>query len=356
MGKKLVYIIYPIPLVRRVPEFGKGTDKDVAVVKQGIRKIFSADELEIKIIVIDRRKKIDRYYFENLQKGDVSIFIGYAIDVAFVSRKNWVLVNHEYSYYIFSREKINEKILSKIDKFLCKTKIGFEVIKNFKDKYHYKFDVEYIGFTSPFFRCLKQKNWNLALHAGYATRQKNSGVVLRCWYKYHDLLDLIFIKDKEKLLEMVKKEEISEEIYQAVIKNEIKNLRYFEPMPENEFEEILCTSGLILAPSRTEGFGHFINEGRMVKSVVIVPDYPPMNELINEDSGILVRISKKYQKTEFDYFVDISEDDLHDSIIHYMELPDSVKEQMAQKSFENYVKGRKEFFERFGNLLEREIK
>jgi hypothetical protein len=47
--------------------------------------------------------------------------------------------------------------------------------------------------------------------------------------------------------------------------------------------------GIHLCTSEVEGFGHYINEARAMGALILVVDGAPMNELIDADSGILIR-------------------------------------------------------------------
>ena len=38
-------------------------------------------------------------------------------------------------------------------------------------------------------------------------------------------------------------------------------------------------------------YGHYLNEGRALGALVITTDFPPMNELVDADSGVLIAAS-----------------------------------------------------------------
>jgi hypothetical protein len=52
---------------------------------------------------------------------------------------------------------------------------------------------------------------------------------------------------------------------------------------------LLLSHAIHIMPSEREGFGHSINEGRAAGAVLLVPDHPPMNELVRGSAGLLMR-------------------------------------------------------------------
>eukprot|EP00775_Hariotina_reticulata_P003163 gene3163-3441_t len=62
----------------------------------------------------------------------------------------------------------------------------------------------------------------------------------------------------------------------------------FDPMTAPALAALMASHALHIMPSEREGFGHTINEGRAAGAVLVVPDHPPMNELVREGSGVLI--------------------------------------------------------------------
>jgi len=58
-----------------------------------------------------------------------------------------------------------------------------------------------------------------------------------------------------------------------------------------EFSKLISDSSIILCPSTMEGYGHYINQARAANAIVISTDGPPMNELVDNESGVLVKPS-----------------------------------------------------------------
>ena len=67
-------------------------------------------------------------------------------------------------------------------------------------------------------------------------------------------------------------------------------------MAEAEYMETAANHGIHICTSEHEGFGHYINEARAMGALVVTTDAPPMNELIDADSGILVKPETSYTR------------------------------------------------------------
>ena len=73
-----------------------------------------------------------------------------------------------------------------------------------------------------------------------------------------------------------------------LIKKQQDNIKYIDRrLTEDDLNTIMNSHGIHICTSSTEGFGHYINEAKSCKSV-----YIPVNELINSESGILIKPKK----------------------------------------------------------------
>ena len=120
-----------------------------------------------------------------------------------------------------------------------------------------------------------------------------------------------------------------------------------------------------MCPSAMEGWGQYIDEGRRSKSVVLTLDAPPMNELIEVKSGVLVPSIKGPSIIEIlphnwtRYLSKFANKDTYTATInnmyikiqHIIKMSESEKRKMGENAF---VKSKKdyEFFKRhFMKLL-----
>jgi len=58
----------------------------------------------------------------------------------------------------------------------------------------------------------------------------------------------------------------------------------------DEYFDMAWRYGIHLCSSEVEGFGHYINEARALAAVPVVLDAPPMNELVDKESGFLIPV------------------------------------------------------------------
>ncbi len=121
-----------------------------------------------------------------------------------------------------------------------------------------------------------------------------------------------------------------------------------------------------MCPSSTEGYGHYINEGRSVGGIIITLDAPPMNELVSSDNGILIPprsiVNSRYvtgpsipfllveNPVESEAFL-ISSEDLSLAIHKALNLPPEKREEMSRRSRERYLEDRNFFIEKIQALF-----
>jgi hypothetical protein len=65
---------------------------------------------------------------------------------------------------------------------------------------------------------------------------------------------------------------------------------YFGFLDRPEYVAQLSSAGVHLCLSEVEGFGHYINEARAMAALCVTLDAPPMNELVDANSGVLVPV------------------------------------------------------------------
>lgn len=72
----------------------------------------------------------------------------------------------------------------------------------------------------------------------------------------------------------------------------------FDPVSGGELSSLLLSHPLHVMPSEREGFGHTINEGRAAGALLVVPDHPPMNELVPPGVGVMIQPRAKFTHTD----------------------------------------------------------
>ncbi|CEG35360.1 Glycosyl transferase, family 1 [Plasmopara halstedii] len=65
------------------------------------------------------------------------------------------------------------------------------------------------------------------------------------------------------------------------------------------FGQLLTEAAYYMCPSRHEGYGHYINQARSSRALIVTTDVAPMNELITSTSGVLFKAKKKPLQSQF---------------------------------------------------------
>jgi hypothetical protein len=120
-----------------------------------------------------------------------------------------------------------------------------------------------------------------------------------------------------------------------------------------------------MCPSAMEGWGQYIDEGRRTKSVVLTLDAPPMNELIDVKSGVLVPATKGPSTKQIlppnwtQYLSKFANKDTYTANVNnmYMKIQDilkmteSEKRKMGENAFAKSAKDYEFFEKNFMKLL-----
>lgn len=239
------------------------------------------------------------------------------------------------------------------------------------------------------------KDDGMAIHLAGLSFLKGSYDTLNTWLKLGDKMkdvDLFLcIMDNEAIRKTEK-----EKVFRLWDRLPIKPVTDFRGIPlkgwryknvvlcdgrldEETYRALVTKARWHIMPSKIEGFGHSLNVGRMTGSIVVTTDAPPMNELIKDDIGILVKYKGKapVSKTIIDwiprevkeYTYDVDPKDLAQKIIDMMDMPEAAIENMSNKAIarakqeridciRNFRKMIKEVYEEYGmpNLTEQSAK
>ena len=119
------------------------------------------------------------------------------------------------------------------------------------------------------------------------------------------------------------------------------------------FEHNILEIGIHITPSLIEGFGHYINEARIVGATILTSNYPPMNELVNKECGVLVNCSKLLIKRNKSKICYINENDLLKGITKIISMSDQEKEKLGENAYNSYIKEKKYFTKRMNLLIDK---
>jgi glycosyltransferase involved in cell wall biosynthesis len=116
------------------------------------------------------------------------------------------------------------------------------------------------------------------LHAkGNSWTRRNTDAVLSCWIANPDWPCLSVMSHS------------GEELLKFPYLSSSGNIRLQSGWLDRDYYvQHLSSSGVHLCISEVEGFGHYLNEARAMGALIVTTDGPPMNELVDTDSGLLV--------------------------------------------------------------------
>ncbi len=222
--------------------------------------------------------RIARY--GTLQRADINIFLQRVFHTLVpTARRNVLIPNPEW----FNAEW--EWHLELVDAVWCKTRDALELLGSRCRT------AEYIGFTSADRKAPGQGGSSAAgwLHIASAGVQKGTEAVIEAWRRNPQWPSVTILQHRR-----------------AALGCSNGNIRYIaKRVSERELLSLLNSAAFHLCPSEVEGFGHSIVEAMSCGALVLSTGAPPMNELVQEDRGVLIdagqaapqRLGRRYRVT-----------------------------------------------------------
>jgi len=209
--------------------------------------------------------KTPRIHFENITKE--------------CDTEDWIFINLDYSWFKYHRGFVPLFNTKKGPRtLLCKNKITFQLMNQIAPK---NFTVLYTGFTSiDIYVPDIEKDYSKFLHLPGKSPAKGTVNVIRTWL-LHPEWPTITIICRGQCYKMIRRKFGNIDALNIKIINEF--------LPYSTIVEYINHSGVHICTSEFEGFGHYINEARAVKAVILYTDGPPMNEMLDESSGIKIK-------------------------------------------------------------------
>jgi hypothetical protein len=238
-----------------------GLSNDVEILK----KILQNQQYEINVI---------DYYKYECPLADINIFLEVLNPILFhFSKINILIPNQEWFY------KTWIPYLPYLDYILVKTKYCESIFQKYVD--HSK--ITYISWTSiDRYNVNIEKDYSKCLHLCGKSRHRNTQLLIDSWSSKDPMLTVVYSPVDIKL-----------------VHKRQSNITYMDRRcSEGELNKMMNSHGIHLCTSSTEGFGHYINEAKSSKGVVFTLDHSPMNELIDNTCGVLIKTKKIKQMTE----------------------------------------------------------
>lgn len=227
--------------------------------------------------------------------ADVNLFLNNFViaphtwDMIQRARFNLFMVNDD----LLKVTKENCHYFNEIDFFLCKTELAVKKLTVLKEKLSWKGELIYTKhatFADDLRFDLEKKDYSYFIHLAGQSPYKNTRAVLETWKQYR-LPPLVMNCYRYCL------QKFSESEWQNLGQYNVKfhNEQLLSPL----IRQHQNTCGFHLCPSQMEGYGHYLNEARMVGAVIISVDAPPMNELVTEECAILIPYASTASNTDY---------------------------------------------------------
>lgn len=206
------------------------------------------------------------------------------------------------------------------DFLICNTKRHYEVFKWHKQCYFIPWGTDISLFAPKNFDLVNEQVVTFFHSCGMSPDRKGTDLILRVFSKLNEEAKLIihsqqnlktFFPNLKEVIESLQKKGIL-----TLIEKEI-------PAPG-----LYSLGDVYLYPSRLDGIGLTITEALAVGLPVITSDNAPMNEIINEKNGKLVKINKFWARFDGYYWpqCEVDLDDLECKIRFYINNKNKIKQ------------------------------
>ncbi len=207
------------------------------------------------------------------------------------------------------------RVIRRVDRVLAKTRHAESIFSGLG------LATTLLGFRSRDCRLPSvEKDWSRCLHVVGRSTMKGTEDVIAAWARHPQWPELVIVEDPSQPK-------------RTVPGNVTVVSRYLD---EDQLRALQNGCGIHICPSRSEGWGHYIHEAMSCGAVVITTDAPPMNEFIDQETGVLVSYGRcESRHLGQCYFVDGA--DLERGIESVLAMPSEAKVRMgaaARRRFE----------------------
>lgn len=214
-------------------------------------------------------------------KASINIFCSTFNNILLAQAKTNILIP---SQTTFSKEWL--KYIHNIDYIFCKTRYIETLFQNHVPNHKLK----YVNWRSTDMRNSQTKNFNKYLLYCCDMEHTDYKKIIDNWdstYPQLNILNGYLIREKKQQ----------------------DNLVYHGNIDQTEFNNIFNECGIHLCLSKTDNFSHIINQTCLVKSIPVLINAQPMNEIVNDEIAFLINSNKKTKLkkgmgNKYDYDVD----------------------------------------------------
>ncbi|EMI55772.1 glycosyltransferase [Rhodopirellula sallentina] len=221
------------------------------------------------------------------------------------------------------------KRLRYVDQVLCKTRHAVEVFSRYAEQ------ATYIGFTSED-RILDSitPDYGRFFHLAGRSTLKGTSMLIDLWSQHPDWPELTIVQSASNAPSSVP-----------------HNVRLMtEYVEDDSLRAMQNQHGIHLCPSRSEGWGHYIVEGMSCGAVVVTTDGPPMNELVDETRGVLVKCDRSEPRhLGINWFVNPAA--MQKTIENLLEMSEEEKSSLGANARRWFVDNHEQFESRFRDVV-----
>ncbi|TMW58472.1 hypothetical protein Poli38472_010031 [Pythium oligandrum] len=257
----------------------------------------------------------------------------------------WMMQNAEF----FDRHELANP---DVGVMVIKNRIGLKKVLEYRHRHNMGYTVFYTKHTShDVYQPEIERDWTSFLHLAGWSPFKNTRVILQAWARHPEWPKLVLRVIKADICSWI------DETYGPSGEWRLANVDYkcgSEPLDmKNELQNKI---GLHLCPSETEGFGHYINEARSAGALILTTNVAPMNELVDEKSGVLVgKAHDWWWQTKGDLFMPLAHVDVEDieaGVERILLMSVEERKRMGRRARAKYLEDRTYFLNAMAALEE----
>ena len=240
--------------------------------------------------------------------ASINFFLGTMNNVLNTHAKFNILIPNSHN---FKRQDLD--LISNFDYVLCKSKYTKTMFENHvpKDK------LKYISWRSTDINSNTDKDYSQFMLYCYDQNYTQYKKIIESWKEDYPTLNVIGFSDFKKA----------------------ENIKYHQNVKQNDFEKLFNNCGFHICCNETDTFSHNVNQCALVKSVPIIINSAPMNELINKDNMYILTGKKKKLTTFLGNKTVFSESSFQSTIESIMQIQDvTLFENMGTRSRNDALK------------------